>query len=128
MHRVTTSSVELCDGTVIPKGALTMVGLEKMEDADLFADPTGYHPRRFLGMRQQPGQENKWQFVTTSPEHMAFGHGKHACPGRFFAANEAKVILVYLLAKFDWQWPLNRSKQDKEAKVLIRLREQDILL
>ncbi|KAB8075104.1 hypothetical protein BDV29DRAFT_190449 [Aspergillus leporis] len=58
--------VTLSDGTLIPKGAFTM--------------------------RQQPRQESRWHFVTTSPEHRVFGHGKRSCPGRFFAGNDIKFF------------------------------------
>jgi cytochrome P450 monooxygenase-3 len=30
-----------------------------------------------------------------------FGHGIHACPGRFFASNEIKVVLIELLQNWD---------------------------
>jgi cytochrome P450 len=30
-----------------------------------------------------------------------FGHGIHACPGRFFASNEIKVVMIELLQKWD---------------------------
>lgn len=113
MHRVTTAPVTLSDGTTIPKGASTMVGLGGMRDSTVFPDPDGYNPRRFLEMRQRPGEENRWQFVSTSPEHLAFGHGKHSCPGRFFAANEVKIILVFLLVKYDWKFTAAGRKADE---------------
>ena len=139
MQRVATQSIKLSDGTFIPKGSATIVGVDdKIHDHALFADATSFRPRRFLEMRQQPGQENKWQFVTTSPEHLAFGHGMHSCPGRFFAANEAKVILIYLVVGFDWKFTTQPPKEDKfdgasissdpDAKALIRSREEDILV
>lgn len=43
-------------------------------------------------MREQAETETEALLVTTSPNHLAFGHGKHACPGRFFAATEIKII------------------------------------
>ncbi|KAK8030950.1 ent-kaurene oxidase [Apiospora arundinis] len=36
---------------------------------------------------------------------MAFGYGKHACPGRFFAANEIKLILAHILLQYDLRMP-----------------------
>lgn len=88
-----------------------------------------YNPRRFLDLRQQPGQTTKWQFVTTSADHLAFGHGRHSCPGRFFAANEIKVILTYLLLGFEWRFTAESPRGDiAHAKALIRAREQDILI
>lgn len=131
-------SVTLSDGVKIPKGSYTMVSLEKMNDPAVFKDPSGFNPARFLEMRKLPGQENKWHFVTTSPEHLSFGHGKYSCPGRFFAANETKVILAYLLAGFEWKTKEGGLKgdvftgveiaADPDATVLVRVRSQDILI
>ncbi|KAF6817571.1 cytochrome p450 [Colletotrichum plurivorum] len=136
MHRVASESLQLSDGTRIPKGAYSMVALDKMDDTAVFEDPSGFNPRRFLDMRQQPGQENKWQFVTTSPEHLSFGHGKHSCPGRFFASNEVKVILVYLIMKYDWKWAADGRKAelvsalgsaaDATATAMIRSRDHEL--
>ncbi|KAK0629045.1 cytochrome P450 [Bombardia bombarda] len=39
--------------------------------------------------------------VTTSDAHLSFGHGRHACPGRFFVAHELKIMLAYLLQNYD---------------------------
>lgn len=39
--------------------------------------------------------------VTTSDIHLAFGHGRHACPGRFFVAHELKLIGAALLLDYD---------------------------
>jgi cytochrome P450 len=36
---------------------------------------------------------------------LAFGYGRHACPGRFFAANEIKMILARLVLDFDIKMP-----------------------
>jgi len=49
------------------------------------------------------GNENRYQFVTTSPDSLAFGHGNHACPGRFFASNEIKVVLVEFLRNWEFR-------------------------
>ncbi len=53
------------------------------------------------------GYKNKeqFQFVSPSKENLAFGLGRHACPGRFFAANEIKLILSRLLLDFDIKMP-----------------------
>lgn len=49
------------------------------------------------------GKEKKHLFVTVSPESLTWGYGNHACPGRFFADNELKVILIELLRKWDFR-------------------------
>jgi cytochrome P450 len=43
----------------------------------------------------------KMGMVTTGDTHLAFGHGRHACPGRFFVAHELKMALAYLLLNYD---------------------------
>lgn len=60
-----------------------------------------FHPWRFSDLRAHPGEENKHQLVTTTTESTVFGHGRWACPGRFFASNEIKAILVQLLKRYD---------------------------
>jgi cytochrome P450 len=50
-----------------------------------------------------PEKEMFRHFVSTSPEHMAFGFGKHSCPGRFFAAIEVKIALCHILLKYDFK-------------------------
>ncbi len=39
--------------------------------------------------------------VTTSDIFLSFGHGRHACPGRFFAATEMKLLLAYIILNYD---------------------------
>ncbi|KZL84954.1 trichothecene c-8 hydroxylase [Colletotrichum incanum] len=63
-------------------------------DADKF-DAYG-----FLRMRETPGEEHSIQLATTTPTHIGFEHWQHACPGRFFAANEVKITVCHLLLKY----------------------------
>jgi hypothetical protein len=67
-----------------------------MHSTELFQKVHKSQGNRFMEMRQQPRQESRWHFVTTSPEHRVFGHGKRSCPGRFFAGNDIKFVLIYL--------------------------------
>lgn len=76
---------------------------DRLRDASVYEDCDKFKASRFLELRKQPGHENGWQFVTTSMDHIGFGHGQHACPGRFFASNETKIILCYLLLRYDFK-------------------------
>ncbi|KAL1982503.1 hypothetical protein VTN96DRAFT_1228 [Rasamsonia emersonii] len=103
LNRLVMKDITLSDGTVLPKGASVAISSHPvMTDASIYEDPERYDGRRFWRKRQEPGNEHRYQFVTTSPEHLGFGHGQHACPGRFFAANEIKIVLAHLLMKYDW--------------------------
>ncbi|QSS64188.1 cytochrome P450, possible trichothecene C-8 hydroxylase [Histoplasma capsulatum] len=101
MNRITTANVTLSDGTFIPRNTSTAVSSHRMWDPSVHTNPDQWDGYRFYNKRQEPGQENLSQLVSTSPDHPAFGHGQHACPGRFFAANEIKVLLCHLLLKYD---------------------------
>lgn len=111
------------DGTHLPEGSMVAVhswGLH--HDENVYDKPAGYQPFRFVDQQQRDlgeggavtgtGNEQKQkayldkaqlQFIATSPTYLGFGHGQHACPGRFFAANELKLLLAYLLTHYDMQ-------------------------
>lgn len=90
--------------------------------------------RRYARRRQQPGQEKGAQFVATSAEHFGFGHGRHACPGRFVAAGVLKVVLVHLLLGYEWRLGEGARKSvleselrpDPEARVWVRKRVPEV--
>ncbi|KAI6381367.1 hypothetical protein MCOR25_001299 [Pyricularia grisea] len=136
MGRVATKPTTLPSGLHIPRGAYTTVLLTSHSDPDLFPSPETYNPRRFLEMRSRPGQDKNWQLVTTSPHHLAFGYGAHACPGRFLAAAEVKIALVRLLMGYDWRVQGGRSGDvglvsalrvaDPTARVWYRARESEV--
>lgn len=104
INRVADEAVTLKDGTKIPKNACLGVPVTAMIDEAIHDNPLQFDGHRFYNMRMQPGNESKYQFVTTSNEHISFGHGKHACPGRFFASNEIKILLVHLLMRYDFKF------------------------
>ncbi|WPG98780.1 Dihydromonacolin L monooxygenase LovA [Acrodontium crateriforme] len=103
MRRIASNRITLSNGTIIEKGDTIAVSSHTMWDATLYPNPTEWDGYRFYKMRNTPGKQSLAQLVTTSPEHFGFGHGLHACPGRFFAANEVKIALVHVLMKYDLQ-------------------------
>ncbi|KAG6005681.1 hypothetical protein E4U43_000556 [Claviceps pusilla] len=103
MGRRVREDVTLSDGTFLPKGSLVAVSSQGMHDPAVYANPYQWDGARFFNMGHQPGQEQTSQLVATGPNHLAFGHGHHACPGRFFAANEIKIALAHLLLKYDFR-------------------------
>lgn len=103
MNRYVENEITLSDGTVIPKASRINV-MTRFMDPKVYENPETFDAARFMRLRSLPGNENSWQFVTTSSEHMLFGHGQHACPGRFFASNEVKIAMCHLLLKYDWRF------------------------
>ncbi|EFQ36325.1 cytochrome P450 [Colletotrichum graminicola M1.001] len=98
------------DGSHLPKGTMiSFLGLPVHTDGELLEDPLKYDPFRFSRMREDAAAKAEktppLSFVTTSPEFLPFGHGKHACPGRFLIDFELKMIIAYVLEHYDVEFP-----------------------
>jgi cytochrome P450 len=101
--RYARAEVTLPNGLVIPKGTFAFSSMQRMWDDDYYPDYKRWDGYRFLNMRNEPGKETRCQLVTTSPEHLGFGHGVHSCPGRFLASNEVKICLSHILLNYDFE-------------------------
>lgn len=49
--------------------------------------------------------------MTVTKDFLHFGYGRHACPGRFFAANEIKLILARILLDYDIRMPDGQTER-----------------
>ncbi|KAM5543922.1 hypothetical protein V8D89_002539 [Ganoderma adspersum] len=102
LTRKTVKDITLNDGTFIPKGTVLVTAARPMHHDDAkYANAEVFDAFRFEKMRKGEGEGLKHQFVNTSNDFISFGHGKHACPGRFFAANELKALLAYIVLNYD---------------------------
>ncbi|CRK18591.1 hypothetical protein BN1708_012401 [Verticillium longisporum] len=136
MMRTATRDVPLSNGMVLRKGQRTAVDMAQMRDPSVYDDPDTFDAYRFVRMRGTPGQENQAHFVSTGPASLGFGHGQHARPGRFFAANEVKVALCHLVMKYEWKLAPGCEPKaaefgfslavDMNAKVLMRRRAPEL--
>lgn len=75
-------------------------------DPDIYPDPERFDGFRFFKLRS-PDDPNtaRLQYAASNLDSMAFGYGRHACPGRFFASNEIKMIMVHLLMNYEFKFP-----------------------
>lgn len=130
----------LSDGSVISKGMKVSVPQYSMAYDETIYGKTAHEfdAFRFSKKRAEPGQELNHSFVQTGSNYIHFGHGKHACPGRFFASNEIKVLLVYLISRYEVRWPKDQAKPkagwlygfrqaDQSLNLELKLREQPIV-
>ncbi|KAH9970799.1 cytochrome P450 [Russula compacta] len=89
------------NGTTIPAGTLVALPVGAIHtDGDIYANPEQFDGFRFSKLRDTKGITGH-QAVTISSEHLAFGFGRHACPGRFFAVNEVKALLAHIIVTYD---------------------------
>lgn len=58
----------------------------------------------------------KQQVVSLGSNFLAFGHGKHACPGRFVAATIQKIILARIVSSYDLKLDDNASAPSKSVE------------
>ncbi|GKU10186.1 unnamed protein product, partial [Fusarium langsethiae] len=106
MMREALVDITLEDGTFIPKGHQLAVSCHNMRDDRIYPNASEWDGYRFYRERQEAdAAEDKIQLSSTSVEHMGFGYGEHACPGRFFAAKEVKIVMMYLLLNYEWRIP-----------------------
>lgn len=130
MGRFVEKEIVLHDGTTLPQGSYVQVAINNM-DPHIYPDPEKFDYTRSL--------QTSAQFVATGPEHLCFGHGEYACPGRFFASNEIKIALCHLLLKYDWRFVPGDDVPDflwfdafratpPELQVQVRRRKEEVNL
>ena len=108
--------VELREGITAPNSthcpyqstiAVPSVGIQY--DSSVYADAETFDPFRFSRQRQSEHNGGRYikkanlAFVSTNASFHSFGHGRHACPGRFFASNELKMLLAYISLHYDFE-------------------------
>ena len=108
-RKVMVDNVETDAGIKLPKGTIfSFLGQPAQMDEDIYNEPWKYDPFRFSRIREAAISSALMKtpsFVTTGPEHLSFGHGKHACPGRFLVDFELKMIIAYVLTNYDIKFP-----------------------
>ncbi|KAF2683889.1 cytochrome P450 [Lentithecium fluviatile CBS 122367] len=109
------------EGITTPEGVHleygTNVGcpwLPAANDPDIYEKPDEFDAFRYSREREEYETMNADEkskvdalklkqsgLVTTGNYHLPFGHGRHACPGRFFVAHELKMLFGHMLIHYD---------------------------
>lgn len=115
LRRVVTAKDGLTtpSGVHIPMGNFVAVpSLAVLTDAKKHPSPETFVPFRFWDLRRDVNtgerlpdhvERSRISFAATSNDYLAFGNGRQACPGRFFAAAELKLMLAYILLHYDFE-------------------------
>ncbi|KAL8918841.1 MAG: hypothetical protein Q9208_007098 [Pyrenodesmia sp. 3 TL-2023] len=104
-------------------------------DPAVTPDPDTFDGLRYYRARQSdPTNSHRHDFASADGTNMNFGAGRYACPGRFFASMELKMLLAHLLLKYDFRFPHGSTARPANlvvdeflgpspwAKVLVRKR------
>jgi cytochrome P450 len=134
--RAVKRDLTLSDGTHLPKGVHLMMPISPVIlDPEVITEPEVFDGLRHYNKRQLPGESNRHQFATTSETNLHFGHGKYACPGRFFASSTVKLLISNILLRYDVKFPGDQKERppnvclheyifpNPEALVQFRLRQ-----
>ncbi|KPA37971.1 ent-kaurene oxidase [Fusarium langsethiae] len=134
-RRKALADVTLPNGDILKKGDKIIGETTHMWSSENYDNALEFDPYRYLKMRQT-GDDKKAHLVSTSADHLGFGHGLHACPGRFFAANEIKILLCHLLLKYEWKLPEGTKPKpyhsgfkimgDLSVNLLVRRRTEEL--
>jgi cytochrome P450 len=101
-------NVQTDTGIHLPKGTIfSFLGQPAQMDEENYQEPLKFDPFRFSRSEDASSstKEKRSTFVTTAPHHLPFGHGKHACPGRFLIDFELKMIIAYIVANYELRFP-----------------------
>lgn len=122
------------DGTTVPAGST--VGIPRWalhHDERYYEDPNEFKPWRSFQMREDEGGV-KHQMITPTSTYVMFGCGRHACPGRFFAVNELKMLFTHVLLNYDVKFEDGRMPEpqwfgvscspNRDAEVMFRKRQR----
>ncbi|KAJ6258873.1 Cytochrome P450 monooxygenase paxP [Drechslerella dactyloides] len=109
-------------GLYLPYGtAFSFPGSPRLADPDVFEKPTEHrHVRFYRGDVANAADEDVDEIVfagdakggaadkkldrymvTVTEDFPVFGVGVHACPGRFFAANELRILIAWFILRYD---------------------------
>ncbi|KAH7357234.1 cytochrome P450 [Rhexocercosporidium sp. MPI-PUGE-AT-0058] len=128
-------TIILHDGTTLPVGPLIFApGNAISTDNAIFPNGDTFDGLHFYKLREASSEaKNKHQLTSISNTQLHFGAGRHACPGRWYASAEIKLIIVSLLSKYDIKLRdgetrpesikfQHRNVPDPKAQVLFRKR------
>ncbi|KIM38724.1 hypothetical protein M413DRAFT_447671 [Hebeloma cylindrosporum] len=134
MKRIAVNDHTFSDGTTVPRGTTIGIALDSVHlNEKIYPDALRFDPFRFVKLKEQDITGRRFDLVTTGVDSLGFGHGRHSCPGRYFAACELKLMLAHVVMNYDVKlenegvrpkdmWLMVSCVPNPDAKVLFRKR------
>ncbi|KAF8997366.1 cytochrome P450 [Cyathus striatus] len=118
------------DGTTLPYGTFLSCGAYSIHhDHELYDKSDEFDGFRFCKDDGSETTEFKQRIVNSSFDFVAFGRGTHACPGRFYAATQMKIIFSQIIMSYDVSYTGDPPKTkwygegciaDPESRIIVR--------
>ncbi|KAH7096696.1 cytochrome P450 [Auriculariales sp. MPI-PUGE-AT-0066] len=108
MTRKAMQDFTFSDGTHLRKGDMLSVASRPVHlDDSVYPSAATFDGFRFFNQRTSASGDGEVtmedQLVNIGPGFLSFGIGRHACPGRFWAANEMKAMMAYMVTHYDFK-------------------------
>jgi cytochrome P450 len=114
MNRIVTQPYTFkVSGTHVPVGTMTTAATAAIAtDPDTFGDDSSeFDGHRFMRLREDnKSGESAFKMGMATEDSLGFGLGSQACPGRFFAVNQMKLMLAKFLTRWDMTLEKNGQK------------------
>ncbi|KAK7419947.1 hypothetical protein QQZ08_010650 [Neonectria magnoliae] len=129
-QRMAVKPLTLPDGTYVPAKTKLEIATSAINiDGTYFENPETFDGLRFY-RRRQNGESNLI-YTSVGRTNLGWGVGRHACPGRFLADVEIKIIIAELLLRYDIKNPEGQGRYknfefeaivfpDPEAKIMLK--------
>nr|AFO69302.1 P450 monooxygenase [Aciculosporium take] len=103
LGRLALKEFTFSNGLHIPQGTFIYTPNSPIySDERYYPNPKSFDGLRFYRMRSDPELKYTCDLTVTGEYSMHFGHGRHACPGRFMVSDEVKLAMVRLLLHFEF--------------------------
>ncbi|KAI0424551.1 cytochrome P450 [Xylaria sp. FL1042] len=108
----------LSNGYTIPAGTHICAASDaRSRDPSLYDSPLEFRPLRFFSPSSYPegvddvDATNLFSSITAGDSW--FGTGRQACPGRWYASAQIKLVLYHLLIQYDFKFPNGQTERPK---------------
>ena len=120
---VTAGEVEIGSGLRVGTGARMVFPTQNVHlDPDNYTEPTKFDAFRFSRPFEEGGRREDRErelITTTTLTFLPFGYGRHACPGRWFAAQTMKQALAYLVLNYEVELVGKRIKRQALLNTMV---------